>query len=229
VNFSVCSIERCRERAGWKVANDRITHTAHYIVIATGGKPRCAGFVETDCVGIGPGVSMERLAVTDKRVAILGGGDNAFDQAIFALRRGARSVDVYCRRTPRAQPILQREIAGDFVHVGPFHADQHAMTVNGTAYDVFGVQFGFEACIPGGLRLPLQNGYVEVDRRGAVHGVPGLFAAGEVTNYWHPCVTTSYAHGVQVAKSIQTDLLALAASSVTQPRRWGASPERRPS
>jgi len=215
VNFTAAKIQRSAEHAGWDVPNERATHTAHYVVIATGAKPRREGFVENDRVGIGPGVTTERLNVADKRVAILGGGDNAFDNAIFALRRGARSVDIYCRRAPRAQPILQREIAAQSVHVGPFQADQSRMTVNGTPHDIIGVQFGYEACIPGGLRLPLRDGYINVDRRGSVPEFPSLFAAGEVTNYWHPCVTTSYAHGVQVAKSIQSELLTVSSAVVS--------------
>jgi thioredoxin reductase len=221
VNFDVVSIQRSAERVGWEVSSRRATHQAPYVVIATGSKPRRGGFVESDSVGIGPGASMERVTVCDKRVAILGGGDNAFDQAASALRRGARSVDIHCRRAPRAQPILQREIPAERVHVGTFLADQSRMTVNDMSYDVIGVQFGFEACIPGGLRLPLRDCYIEVDRHGAVPEFPGLYGAGEVTNYWHPCVTTSYAHGVQVAKSIQARILALAtttsASEVTLP------------
>ena len=215
LNFPVTAIRRSAGHVGWEVSDGRAAHAARYVVIATGAKPRCEGFVESDCVGIGPGISMERLDVAGKRVAILGGGDNAFDQAALARQRGARCVDIYCRRAPRAQPILMRQVEARHVHVGPFHADQPSMTVNGTPYDVFGVQFGFRACIPAGLHLPLkEEGYVDVDHRGAVVGVPRLFAAGEVTNYWHPCVTTSYAQGVQVAKAIQNELQ-LAAYSKT--------------
>jgi thioredoxin reductase len=213
VNFNVVSIQPRAERVGWEVSDGRATHQAPYVVVATGAKPRWGGFVESDCVGIGPGASMERVNVLDKRVAILGGGDNAFDQAAFALRRGARSIDIYCRRAPQAQPVLQREIPAHHVHVGPFLADQSRMAVNDVSYDIIGVQFGFEASITGGLRLPLHDGCIEVDRHGAVPGFPGLYAAGEVTNFWHPCVTTSYAHGVQVAKSIQAEILALATTT----------------
>jgi hypothetical protein len=88
---------------------------------------------------------------------------------------------------------------------GPRQADQSALTVNGTPHVVLGVQFGFEASEPPGLELPVTDGYVDVDRCGAVRHFPRLFAAGELTDCWHPCVTTSYAHGVQVAKSIQQD------------------------
>lgn len=206
VNFPVASVRRAAGHAGWDVSNGEVTHAARYVVIATGSKPRREGFFESDSVGIGPGVSMERLDLVGKRVAILGGGDNAFDQANFAVRRGARCVDIYCRRAPRAQPILRRQSEARAVHVGPFHANQYTMTVNGMPYDILGVQFGFEASVPAGLRLPMRDGYVDVDRRGEVRQFPRLFAAGEVTHYWHPCVTTSCAHGVQVAKSIQNEL-----------------------
>lgn len=206
LDFAVTSIRRGAAPWWWEVSNGQVTHRGQHVVIATGSRPRHGGFVENEHVGIGPGVSMERLEVAGRRVAILGGGDNAFDQARFALQRGARDVDIFCRRTPRAQPLLMRQVAPTQVHVGPFDADPDAMTVNGRPYDVFGIQFGFEACIPGGLTLPLRDGYIVVDRRGAVPHQPGLFAAGEVTNYWQPCVATSYAHGVQVAKSIQNGL-----------------------
>lgn len=214
--FRVTSFRRVDASTAWEVSNGSRTFRARYVVIATGSKPRSAGFVESDCVAIGPGISMERVSVEGRRVAILGGGDNAFDQAGSVLRRGAASVDIYCRRRPSAQPLLQRLVPARHVHVGPFDADQAHMTVNGIPYDVLGVQFGFDACIPGGLDVPLRAGCIDVDQYGAIPSLPRMYAAGEVTNYWHPCVTTSFAHGIQVAKSIQLNLLAEAAESASE-------------
>lgn len=211
-----CNVTTVRPGAGhigWEVSGDGHSRRARHVVIATGSTPRQGGFVESATVGIGPGVSMERIEVEGKSVAILGGGDNAFDQAAFALRRGARSVDIFSRRSPRAQTLLRGQVPAHCVHVGPFEADQGRMEVDGRPFDVLGVQFGFEARIPGGLRLPLREGYIDVDRSGAIPGFPGLFAAGEVTNFWHPCVTTAVAHGVQVAKSIHNEQLAAEAAS----------------
>lgn len=74
---------------------------------------------------------------------------------------------------PRAQQILQWQVSAEAVHAGPFHADAQAMTVNEQPFDVLGVQFGFEASIPRGLRLALDNGYIEVDRHGAVRACRG--------------------------------------------------------
>jgi thioredoxin reductase len=179
---------------------------AAHVVLATGARPRAGGFADGGPVAIGPGAPMERLPVAGKRVAILGGGDNAFDQAAFVQARGAAAVHVYCRSAPRAQPLLRGRVPHEQVHVGPFVADAAGMTVNGRPYDLFGVQFGFEACVPPGLRLPLRDGCIVVDRHGAVPSVRGLHAAGEVTGFWHPCVATAYAHGIQVAKAIQQAL-----------------------
>ena len=202
LGVSAQSIEWDRGADTWMVSNGRRTFTAHNLVIATGATPKSTQFVESETVGIGPGMAMERLAVAGKRVAILGGGDNAFDQAAFALQRGATSVDIFSRSAPRANPTLMSKINAISVHIGPFEADQGSMTVNGRSFEILSIQFGFEARVPAGLRLPMTNGYIAVDRHGKVPGLPNLYAAGEVTNYMHPCVATSYAHGVQVAKAI---------------------------
>lgn len=57
----------------------------------------------------------------DKRIAVLGGGASAFDNAHFALSEGAAEVDVFVRRKqlPRINPIRQMEPSGIIEH---FHA-----------------------------------------------------------------------------------------------------------
>lgn len=120
----VRSIARCHSLEGWQVECSFRRYQGRRLVIATGTLPKDGGFSESPTVGIGPGLSMERIEIGGKRVAILGGGDNAFDQARFALRRGARTVDIYCRREPRAQSSLRRDFPPQHVHVGPFKADQ---------------------------------------------------------------------------------------------------------
>lgn len=173
-----------------------------YLVIATGSQPRSGGFMASDRVVIGPGTAMEALDVQGRRVAIFGGGDNAFDQARFVRDRGGE-VTIFARSPVRAQKLLQDLIPDVPVVVGPYTVDQ--MRVNGSAFDAFGVMFGFEAVVPEGLTPTLENGYIAVDRFGE-SSLPGVYACGEVTDYWHPCVTTACAHGVQVAKQISLRL-----------------------
>ncbi len=174
---------------------------APYLVLATGSKPRSGGFIPARNVAIGPGAPMEDLDVRGKNVAILGGGDNAFDQAFFVLQRGAKSVNIFCRRRPKAQRRMQSRISPDLVCVGPFTADQKAMTINDQPFDVFGIQFGYEAVVPQGLNLSLREGFIDVDRHGET-SLRNVFACGDVTNFWQPCIMTALAHGVQVAKTI---------------------------
>jgi len=175
-----------------------------FVVIATGAKPRTGGFLPSGTVAIGPGEPMEALDVKDRTVAILGGGDNAFDQARFVRQRGGH-VTMFSRTPPRAQKLLQDLVPDVPVVVGAYHARQADMTVNGERFDAFGIQYGFEAVVPSGLDLKLHDGYVEVDRFGET-SERNVFACGEVTDFWHPCVTTSAAHGVQVAKQISKRL-----------------------
>ncbi len=174
------------------------------LVIATGTQPRTGGFAPSATVAIGPGAPMEALDVKDKRIAILGGGDNAFDQARFVRDRGGE-VTIFARSGLRAQKLLQDMIPDVHVKVGPYEASQAGMTVNGDRFDAFGVMFGFEASVPQGLNLRLENGYISVDRNGET-SLSGVYACGEVTDFWHPCVTTACAHGIQVAKQISLRL-----------------------
>lgn len=178
--------------------------TASYVVIATGTTPRAGRFLPSATVAIGPGEPMEALDVSNRRVAILGGGDNAFDQARFVRGRGGK-VTVFSRGEPRAQTLLRDLVPDIPIVVGPYDARQRAMTVNGEAFDVFGVMYGFEAVVPDGLKPRLRRGYIQVNRFGET-SLPGVYACGEVTDYWHPCVTTAAAHGVQVARQIATKL-----------------------
>jgi thioredoxin reductase len=189
---------------GRRVTTTQGEFETRFFVIATGSKPRSGGFTASPTVAIGPGEAMEALDVRDKPVAILGGGDNAFDQARFVRDRGGLPT-VFSRTPPRAQRLLQDMIADVPVMVGPYEADQTAMTVNDKPFAAFGVMYGFEAVIPNGLTPELENGYVRVDRFGET-SLPGVYACGEVTDYWHPCVTTSAAHGIQVAKAISQRL-----------------------
>jgi thioredoxin reductase len=189
---------------GFRVKTPGDEVRGRFVVIATGSMPRTGGFTPSAIVAIGPGEPMEALDVEGRNVAILGGGDNAFDQARFVRDRGGR-VTVFSRTPPRAQKLLQDQVADIPVVVGPYEALQSAMTVNGEPFDCFGIQYGFEAVLPAGLDLRRQDGYIEVDRFGET-SERSVFACGEVTDFWHPCVTTSAAHGVQVAKQISKRL-----------------------
>lgn len=180
--------------------------TGAQVVLATGARFRSGGFQDSATVAVGPGHPIEALSVAGKRVAVLGGGDNAFDQHGFLLARGARSVTLFARRV-RAQRKLREQVPAEAVVEGPFEADAVTMRVNGQPFDVFSVQFGFEPVVPVGLEGLQRSaqGFVSADHWGQT-SLDGVYAAGEVAQTFHPSVVTSFAHGVQVAKHIQQRL-----------------------
>lgn len=199
-----------RTEGGFDVITaDKAGHTQHlrtlHLILATGTRPVAGPYRATDNVAIGPGYPMEKLEVRNRKIAILGGGDNAFDQARFVLQRGAASVSVFSRSAPRAQSLLQDQVPQATVHIGPYTVDQDALTINGEAFDGMGVMYGFEAALPEGLEFKNENGFIDVNRFGETR-IACLWACGEVTDYWHPCVTTSAAHGIQVAKQVSRRL-----------------------
>lgn len=186
----------------WRVhTGDGAFLDANHIVLATGAKFKDGGFIRTPSVSIGPGIGFENIDVAGKSVAILGGGDNAFDAYIFGTKRGAKCT--IFARTIRAQKKLMDAVPSGDVIVGAFDANQNDMTVNNSQFDVFCVQFGFEAVVPKGLDLQMTSrGYVESNIQGETT-VKHIYAVGEVANLFHPCVSTSFAHGIQAAKAIQ--------------------------
>ncbi|MEM9964422.1 MAG: NAD(P)/FAD-dependent oxidoreductase [Asticcacaulis sp.] len=192
-------------RDGFEIQTATQTLTARFVVIATGTLPRSGPFTQSDTVIIGPGTHIENTPVEGRKIAVLGGGDNAYDQARFLRQRNAAEVVIFSRSEPRGQTTLRQLIPDVPIRTGPYQADQNALTINDEAFDLFAVMYGFEAVIPEGLNPDLDNGYIRVNRQGET-SIENLYACGEVTDYWHPCVATASAHGIQVAKQISIRL-----------------------
>lgn len=191
---------------------DDILHARH-VVLATGVKARtlpelASGLVteqDAACVLVGPGEDIVSYDFQRKRVAILGGGDNAFENALFAINQGALSVRIYAR-TVRAQQQFVRQVAASDIFLGDYQVDVAAHTVNGQNYDVILVFYGWEPCVgfADGLALQRTNqGFVATRTDTAETSCEGVYAIGEVAQRQHPCVVTALADGVAAAKAIQ--------------------------
>jgi thioredoxin reductase len=166
-----------------------------------GGK----GMTASSSVLIGPGAHIVAQDFTGKQVAVLGGGDNAFENALYAMRHGASLVQVYARNV-RAQQQFVRQIPAAQMHVGEYQVDVQACAVNGRRYDLILVFYGWEpnARFAGSLDLSRgEQGFIATDAATAQTSFPGVYAIGEVTQRQHPCVVTALADGVTAAKAIQ--------------------------
>jgi len=171
-------------------------------------------------VSIGPAAVGEPGVSLGSHVAIVGGGDNAFDVAHILIERGIKVTIVMRAATPRAQPRLIERVRG--------HADVRAncavaaldeaggkVTVrlsDGTSFDadhvalLFGYQPNTGAPWLAGLKLAKNaDGYLTVDGN-LETSCPGVFAIGDVANPAHPCVATAVASGTVAAREIQRRL-----------------------
>lgn len=157
---------------------------------------------------VGPGSAIVAQDYAGLSVAVLGGGDNAFENFVYVRGRGARTVHLYSR-TVRAQSQWVARAGEAGVHRGAYDVDPVARTVNGRRYDLILVFYGWQpqAAFADGLGLARdERGYIRTDPATAQASLPGVYAIGEVANRMHPCVVTAMADGVVAAKAIQRSL-----------------------
>ncbi|MDO5668016.1 MAG: NAD(P)/FAD-dependent oxidoreductase [Alcaligenaceae bacterium] len=191
--------------------NDELFLKAKKLVVGTGVDYKepieCAG-QSFDDVLIGAGARLNNYDFKGKRVAVLGGGDNALENALFVQNRAAAEVVVYAR-TLRGQAHWLERLNSEQLKVGDYSFEPAKKEVAGQAYDVVLVFYGYE---PQGqwlkgldIDFDAKN-YINVDFETTETAVPGLYAIGEVTRRQHPCVATAMADGVTAAKAIQKAL-----------------------
>src|SRR5690606_12441397 len=154
---------------------------------------------------VGPGDHIVAQNFAGRRVAVLGGGDNGFENALYAMDHGAAQVHVYARSVRTLRQFVRRVPAGQ-VMLGDYTVDPHARVVNGRAYDLVLVFYGWEPCVGFAEGLGLarsERGFIQTDMATAQTSCQGVYAVGEVAQRFHPCVVTAMADGVTAAKAIQ--------------------------
>jgi len=196
------------------------------LVLATGSRPRATPELEalgrhSRRVVIGPLNDRIRDEVRNARVLILGGGDNALDHALFLAERGNR-VTVYARSRFSARRQFQGAcdactgielVSGQAPTALAADDDgiKAAWPDRKERYDWLLVMYGyrpnndlldvFEPAIRPTLTA---SGHIHVDRRQQTT-VPGIYAAGDITDSIQPSVPTAIAQGLAAAKAIEQD------------------------
>ncbi len=205
------------------------SETVAAIVIATGMRPRATQKLQdlaaaSQRVIIGPLSGAIRNEIRDARVLILGGGDNALDHALYLAERG-NSVRVCTRaRFSARRAFLEACAARPEIELRD-HCTPSRLTLEQEAilaewgrvrvrYDWLLVMYGYQPntqvlyAFAEGLRPALTDrGYIQVDAWQRT-SVPGIYAAGDVTESVQPSVPTAMAQGLAVARAIERDLQA---------------------
>jgi len=205
------------------------------IVIATGTSFRgeewldevknARRLAEAGRVHLGPTAVGEPGADLGSRIAVIGGGDNAFDVSRMLAEKGARVTLLMRSKAPKAQPLLverlRRHQASGRVTVVAERLVQ-ALDEAGAGVrvrldgggeievDHVVLLFGYRPNTdePWLAELALQRDaqdYVAVDGNMQT-SCRGVFAVGDVANPAHPCIATAIAAGTIAARQIQKSL-----------------------
>ena len=154
-------------------------------------------------------------------VAVIGGGDNAFDVSRMLAEKGVRVSVIMRSKSPRAQPLLVQRLhpyqASGLVQVMPGRTiealddagSRVSVRLNGGGEieaDHVVLLFGYR---PNTNETWLAELGLATDARGylVIDGnmetsCRGAFAAGDVANPAHPCIATALASGAIAARQI---------------------------
>jgi thioredoxin reductase (NADPH) len=205
--------------------------SAAAVVIATG--TRFNGDEWVDSVGnarrmvhegrvhVGAPWAGEPDANVGSHVAIIGGGDNAFDVARMLAEKGVRVTILMRSPTPRARPqmverLRKHEASGMARILAPRSVDTLEEFCSGARLrldngdhieaDHVLLLFGYR---PNSDEDWMAKLALDRDRRGylVVDGnmetsCPGVFAVGDVANPRHPCIATAIGSGTMAAREI---------------------------
>jgi thioredoxin reductase len=178
-------------------------------------------------VHVGAPWAGEPHAGAGAHVAVIGGGDNAFDVARMLAERGVQVTVVMRSKTARALPLmverlhryessgLARVIPGRTVEALEYSGSRIRLRLDGDEHfesDHVVVLFGYrpntdESWI---AQLALERdsrSYVLVDGNMETSS-PGVFAVGDVANQRHPSIATALGSGTMAARAIAKRLYA---------------------
>jgi thioredoxin reductase (NADPH) len=194
---------------------------ADVVILATGAVPRKLG-IPGEAEFTGRGVSWcatcDGALYKEKVVAVIGGGDAAVEEAMFLTKfaaevhlvhrrdefRATKCIQERCQVNPKIQEHLSRvpvEIVGTDGKVSGIRLESTKGEPE-EYLDVAGV-FIFVGVHPvselaNGVAERSESGYIKIDHDGRT-SVPGLFAAGDVTDSELKQVVTAAAKGASAA------------------------------
>ena len=194
--------------------------TADTLIVSTGASPRKLGVPGEEQLanrGVSYCATCDGAFFRNKAVAVVGGGNSALDEGLFLTRFVSDLYVIHRRDSLRADPILQERafsnekvkfiwnsVAEEIVGDGSVQAIRVRNTETGEVTDlpVQGV-FPYIGHVPntslfeGVLELD-EGGYIVTDGRTRTN-IPGVFAAGDVTDHVYRQAITAAGEGCQAA------------------------------
>ena len=206
-------------------------HEALSVIFATGSAYRKLGLADEDRLS-GRGVSWcatcDGFFFRDRTIAVIGGGDSALEEAMFLTRFAAKVYLVHRRGSLRASKIMQdRAFANDKIR---FVWNSEVVSINGEDQvesitvrdtDTGGQQSlkvrGVFIAVGNDPRVHLVHGQLDLTSEGTITvegrssrtALPGVFAAGDVTDPTYRQAITAAGSGAVAALDAEHYLAAL--------------------
>lgn len=196
------------------------------VLIATGSdykKIGVPGEAEYYARGVHYCATCDGAFYRDKRLAVVGGGNSAFQEVIF-LTRYASHIDVLIRSTVKASDVLQRDMQ-KYIDIGKVTLHEHTETqeilatdnlVSGVVVNEQGAQhtlavdgvFVFVGLVPNTQFLA--GSTIELDERGLIKtnshlatNIDGVFASGDVRSGATMQIASAAGEGATAALAIR--------------------------
>ena len=208
----------------FKIATSNDSYSGKSLIIATGASARWLGLPSEQSL-IGKGVSAcavcDGAFFRDKKIAVVGGGDSAIREALF-LTKFAKEVNIIHRRDElRAFPALQEkakknskikfiwnnvveEVLGKDKVEGVRIKDVKTNQTKNIKLDGLFIAIGHKP------NTDFLKGQLDLDRKGYVviknhskTSVPGVFAAGDVHDWYYQQAVTAAGAGCVAAMDAQ--------------------------
>ena len=206
------------------VGDSGATYTADTVILATGAQARWLGLPSEEKFkgfGVSACATCDGFFYRGKRVAVIGGGNTAVEEALFLTNFAAHVTLIHRRDSLRADKTNQdRLFKHPKISVMWHHEVTEVLGTEGplgvTAVRARNVETGVETDVPcDGFfvaightpaselvkdQLDLHNGgYVSVVPGGTATSIPGVFAAGDLTDHIYRQAVTSAGMGCMAA------------------------------
>jgi thioredoxin reductase (NADPH) len=216
-------------------ADSGMTYTADAVILATGAQAKWLGLPSEEKFkgfGVSACATCDGFFYRGKEIVVIGGGNTAVEEALFLTNFASKVTLVHRRDSLRAEKIMQDRL---FKHPKVSVVwDSEVVEVLGTEapMGVTGVKTrnlktGAEDVIPcAGFfvaighapaselvkdQLPLHSGgYVEVEPGTTRTAIPGVFAAGDLTDHVYRQAVTSAGMGCMAALDAERYIASLA-------------------
>lgn len=204
---------------------------ARAVILATGAAPRYLG-VPGEAELLGRGVSAcatcDGFFFKDKRIAVIGGGDSAMEEADFLTKFGTSVTVIHRREEFRASKIMIErakanpkidflmnarvtEVLGDTAVTALRIEDTVTGETSELPMDAMFVAIGHDPrteVFAGQVELQA-NGYVSVEEPSTRTSLPGVFAAGDLVDSHYQQAITAAGSGCRAALDAEAYLAGL--------------------